>query len=91
MKKLIYGLLAFAIMAVVATTASSAPDPNLEPCLFAEAQVFEKLNPGTGGVEYMYWDNEDNYLGKERLDGNGQCVFDSYDGTCVENEPLCNM
>ena len=90
MKKLIYGILALAIIAAIATTASSAPGPNLEPCIYAEAKVFEKLNPGVGGVEYMYWDNEDNYLGKERLDAAGQGVFDSYDGACVEADPICN-
>ena len=91
MKKLIYGLLAFAILAVVATTASTEPDPNLDPCPFAEAQVFEKVFPQTGNIEFQYWDWNGNLLGKERLNGTtGECIFDNYPGTCVTQYPMCD-
>ncbi|MCK5474906.1 MAG: hypothetical protein KAI53_05870 [Candidatus Aenigmarchaeota archaeon] len=93
MKKLIYGLLAFAFIATIATTASSAPDPQLEQCMYAEVQVFEKNHLETSGwIEYMYWDYDGNFLGKERLDGTtGECLFDSYAGACVEPDPICNL
>ncbi|MEA3342642.1 MAG: hypothetical protein U9Q92_00610 [archaeon] len=91
MKKLIYGIFALAIIAAIATTASSAPGPNLEVCPEnPDVRQFEKSIPGTGGEEYMYWDNDDNYLGKEKIVG-GECVFDTYEGICTSPYPLCTI
>ena len=86
MKKLIYGIFALAIIAAIATTASSAPDPHLETCLYnPEIQAFEKTIPGPGLEEFMYWDYDNNYLGKERWDPvTGECFTDTYDGCCSE-------
>lgn len=90
MKKLIYGILALAIIAAIAVTASSAPDPNLEDCSYADTKVFEKSIPGAGLEEFMYWDLNDNYLGKERWDPvTGECFFDTYEGICDRPYPIC--